>query len=387
MAAQENRRKKTIFTYLLLLFNLAAIAGLVLVYIAARIKPTDFWPIAFVGLTYPLMLVINLFFVVWWLVRRRWYFMFSVIIILLGWGHLTGFVSWRSASRKLPENGNVLSIASYNVKVFDLYSYGPRWEFNFTNRNNIFRFLQARDYDIICFQEYFYDKQKLFRTTDTLKTLLRAKYVHQEFSRENKGINFFGVATFSAYPIIKTGRVPFPRASGNLCIYTDIKVNDDTIRVYNAHFESIGLGSEDYVFLSKIAETDNIMDRDYLSKNTKRILRRMKRAFIERTAQIENVKEHIRNSPYPVILAGDFNDTPSSWSYQYLTRDLKDSFRSGKGIGQTYNGTIPGFRIDYILHSKDFKAYNFHTGRQPYSDHFPVWTWLHLPKKNGKPND
>jgi len=375
------KRKRTIFTYLLLLLNIGAIGGMVLVYASSHVKPNDFWPLAFAGLVYPLILFINLGFVFWWIIRRRWYFIFSLVVILLGWRQLQSFVSFRSINRKLPETGTVISVASYNVKVFDLYNYGPRWELNFTNRNNIFRFVQEKDFDIICFQEYFYDATRQFKTTDTLTTLLRAKYVHEEFSRNNKGINFFGIATYSAYPIIKKGRIDFPRRSGNMCIYTDIKVGNDTIRVYNAHFESIGLSKEDYVFIENFAENDNLRDRDYISRNAKRVLSRIKRAFIVRTSQIELVSEHIRSSPYPVILAGDFNDTHASWTYRVLTRQLKDSFRSGRGIGQTYNGPLPGFRIDYILHSSHFISYNFHTGKQPYSDHFPIWTWLHIPKK------
>jgi len=104
----------------------------------------------------------------------------------------------------------------------------------------------------------------------------------------------------------------------------------------------------------------------------------VKNAFHLRAEQVEMVAQHIEKSPYPVVLAGDFNDIPASWSYHQLTQHLNDAFKSGKGYGQTYIGSIPGFRIDYIMHSDEFSPYNFTTGDVEYSDHYPIWVWLNL---------
>jgi endonuclease/exonuclease/phosphatase family metal-dependent hydrolase len=83
--------------------------------------------------------------------------------------------------------------------------------------------------------------------------------------------------------------------------------------------------------------------------------------------------EAVNESPYPVILCGDLNDTPVSYCYRQFSRTLYDSFvESGNGIGQTYIGVVPSNRIDYIFHSEEFETANFTTHQVNYSDHKPI---------------
>jgi endonuclease/exonuclease/phosphatase family metal-dependent hydrolase len=371
-------KKKSIFSRILLFINFFAVIALLMVYLGVRIRPDIFWPMAFPGLFYPVILLFNIFFILIWLIRMKIYFLISLVTILLGWNHFTNFVRFGNTNRELPQEGRNISILSYNVRVFDLYNYGPKWEHNFTNRNNILRLLEDHDFDIICFQEFVHDSDGSFKTLDTIPSLIRAKYSHTGYTQESKNINFFGLATFSSFPIINKGRIDFPSQMGNLCIYSDIKVDKDTIRVYNVHFESIGLGAEDYLFVENLTNTEHITDHVYFKQNSLRIMKRVKNAFVQRTEQIEMVAEHITHCPYPVVLAGDFNDTPASWAHRQLTKNLNDAFKSGRGIGQTYVGNIPGIRIDYILHSDEFTPYNFTRGKEKYSDHYPIWVWLNL---------
>jgi endonuclease/exonuclease/phosphatase family metal-dependent hydrolase len=127
-----------------------------------------------------------------------------------------------------------------------------------------------------------------------------------------------------------------------------------------------------------IAQGSN--EEQTFGEHGRRIIGRLKRAFISRAPQAETVAAHISESPYPVILAGDFNDTPASYVYRLLSRNLVDAYRSGRGLGSTYTRSIPGFRIDYILHSPHFESFNYLRGDQKYSDHYPVRTMLHLPQ-------
>jgi len=355
-----------------------AVVLLLTVYMGTRINPGIFWPIAFAGLIYPLILFINVFFAIFWIARLRWFFIISVAAILIGWSQVGNFFQLNKTNKPLPDTGKNISILSYNVRVFDLYNYGPKWEHNFTERNNIFRFLEEKDFDIICFQEFVHDKGGDFKTLDTLPTFLRARYAHFEYSKTSRDVMFFGLATLSAYPIVESGLIEFPNKHGNMCMYTDININKDTVRVYNVHFESIGLSPEDYVFMENITNTEHLTNRDYIKTSSLRILQRIKRAFVQRAEQVHIVIDHMEKCPYPVIFAGDFNDTPASWAYKQMTKGLNDAFKSGRGIGQTYIGIIPGFRIDYILHGDQFTAYNFTVGHQKYSDHYPIWTWLNL---------
>jgi endonuclease/exonuclease/phosphatase family metal-dependent hydrolase len=382
----KRRTKKLSFAGKAFLFlNLVFVILLLVSYLAPFVSPEHVWPLAFLGLGFPLFLVINLIFLAIWLLFRRKYFMISLFAILLGFNQVGNLFQLNSTSKTLPEKGTNLKVLSYNVRNFDLYNYGPGWTLNFTNRNNIYNYLKQEDYDIICFQEFVYDKSGQFKTLDTLPRFLRARHSHFEYTRSSKDVNFFGLATFSAYPIVNRGKILLKTNVGNLCIYTDIKIGADTVRVYNLHFESIGLSEEDHMFIENMI---NIMpsgeDQTYAERG-RRVMTRLKGAFAVRASQAEAVAAHIRQSPYPVILAGDFNDTPNSYVYRQINKQLNDAFRSGKGLGRTYIGAIPSFRIDYIFHSNEIKAFNYRTGNEKYSDHYPISVVLNLPFESVEP--
>ena len=374
----KRKRKLSILGKTLLFLNFLAIASMLSIYAGTRISPQSFWPSALPGLLYPFILLFNVGFVLLWMIRRKWYFLLSLITIIAGYNHISALISFSNSSRDLPETGTNIHVLSYNVKVFDLYNYGPRWQLNFTNRNNIFRYLEENNFDIVCFQEFVHDKTGAFKTLDTIPSFIKARNAHTGFTRSSRNINFFGLATFSTFPIVNKGMITFPTRAGNLCIYTDVLINKDTVRIYNVHFESIGLSSEDYLFVENMTNVEQISDRDYFREGSMRIINRLVNAYQQRAAQVKLVADHIEHSPYPVILAGDFNDTPHSYAYRIMTRNLKDAFKTGRGMGPTYVWDLPGFRIDYILYSDDFNALNFKTGSQEYSDHYPISAWLNL---------
>ncbi|MDP4224071.1 MAG: endonuclease/exonuclease/phosphatase family protein, partial [Bacteroidota bacterium] len=99
----------------------------------------------------------------------------------------------------------------------------------------------------------------------------------------------------------------------------------------------------------------------------------LKRGFIARASQAEAVKVKIETSPYPVIVAGDFNDTPISYTYRTLGKGLNDAFvASGYGAGFTYKGNYPPNRIDYILYDNKLECRQFDIIKVRYSDHYPI---------------
>jgi endonuclease/exonuclease/phosphatase family metal-dependent hydrolase len=154
-------------------------------------------------------------------------------------------------------------------------------------------------------------------------------------------------------------------------------MNGDTIRIYNLHLESIRFGNEDYSFYSHLTEPD-IEEPTPIKEGSKRMLSKLRTAFVYRSKQVAILSKHIAAGRYPVILAGDFNDTPSSFTYQQLTRGMTDSFiESGHGLFMsTYAGKLPSFRIDYILHSDEFRSILYKKFDINLSDHYPITTTL-----------
>ncbi|MBK6345563.1 MAG: endonuclease/exonuclease/phosphatase family protein [Bacteroidales bacterium] len=140
------------------------------------------------------------------------------------------------------------------------------------------------------------------------------------------------------------------------------------------------MSREDYLFVSEL--TNQAEDQVLFSENSKKILRKFKQAFISRASEAREVAEQIKQSPFPVIVCGDFNDTPSSYTYKKMSEGLSDAFKeSGRGFGQTYAGRFPSFRIDYILHDPEMQSSGFRRTRVPLSDHYPVSTYISIPGK------
>jgi len=371
--------KNSFFMKIILVINIIFALSLILSYLAAYISPDKYWIIAFFGITYPVLFLCNLLFVIFWLFFKRKYALILSLVMLAGIGNLFKLVQ-SSKKYELSEMKDAFKVISFNVRNFDIYNYGKNWAYTYTNRNKIFNFLTKEQPDIVCFQEYVHDNTGKFKTGDTLKEFLSAKNQHLFYTSNSKKINYFGIATMTKFPIVDTGSIVFKTVSGNICIYTDVQINSDTVRVYNVHLESIRMKSEDYLFAEQLSKD---IDKDIgIKQNSERIIGRLKKAFVVRAVQARQVAEHIAKCPYKIILCGDFNDTPTSYAYHTIASSLTDSFvESGNGIGQSYAGVFPSFRIDFIMHSKGIRSYNFETVEEEMSDHYPVKCYLKIEKE------
>lgn len=370
MRASENNKPAGIFLKILFLGNLLVVCALLCAYLGTHISPQSFAYFAFFGLSYPIWLGLNLLFIILWLfIRRRWALL-GIITLLLGFNHLRHFFA---VTLIQPELIQPVKVMSYNVKVFNLYDLENRE----VKRDGIFSFLKEQNPGIICFQEFYHQEGgKNFVTRDRMIELLDMPHFHERYTHKLHDEKYIGVATFSKYPIINKGEIPFSNDKNNFCIYSDILVNGDTLRVFNAHIGSIRFQAEDYQFFGEQAEPDTYADKD----DEERILRRLKRAFEKRALQAETIAMEIEKSPYPVVLCGDLNDTPVSYCYRQFSGLLNDAFvESGNGIGTTYIGDMPSNRIDYIFHSAKIISANFQTHDVFFSDHRPVSCEIDLP--------
>ena len=378
-----------------LVLNYLAVFCLLLSYLAPYIDPNSFWPIAFFGLFYPFFFCVNLLFILFWVFMRKKYLWLSFLAISIGYSFFFRFISLNGNDDEFAaENRRSITVLSYNVRLFDRYNW-------INNQNEVTRLkvidsIKTIDPGILCIQEFFNSDSDNPPSLIALNTKQALENVHAEYTVSN-GPYHWGIATFSKYPIIEEGIVGFESKSNNICIYSDIDLGGDTLRVYNAHLGSILFDYDDYELIKsvfrKIGGTE-IKNRDSsgsLSLSLKRrgigvreiavipvlknVFFRLKRAFKKRAAQALAISSHISDSPYPVLLCGDFNDTPISYSYSEIIRNnLQDAFlESGIGLGMTYIGAFPSFRIDYILHSKSIISKRFRTmSSNTLSDHYPL---------------
>ncbi|MBL7883146.1 MAG: hypothetical protein JNL69_03700, partial [Bacteroidia bacterium] len=238
-------------------FNHIVVILLLLSYTAPFINPETFWPIAFLGLAYPLLVIANIAFVFYWGIQLKKRGFYSLLIILFGWMQLQAFFQF--SFKKTPDKSKaVLTVMSYNVKVFDLYN----WTNNLNTRAKIFELIDDETPEVMCFQEFFSRDSSVYNNMDSLLKFKNAKYVHVDYSYNDKRYKqHFGIATFSKYPIVNKGKVNFGYTGNNVCIYSDIVFNKDTIRVYNMHLQSIAFTKDDYKYaedLKKDVEAEDI---------------------------------------------------------------------------------------------------------------------------------
>lgn len=370
-----SRRKKTGLGYIsktVLITNLIAVLLLLVCYAASFIDPHTFWPVAFLGLAYPLIVLINLLFIIYWSFRSAGYALISLFALLIGYKFLSSYIGVREsrAIEVAKSSQNFLRVMTYNVHNFK----------QFGDKNNTFTKDQFLDVirkeqpDVLCIQEFFTRKKGEYNFTRLIKNIMRSHHYYFEASTDN-GYEAIGMAIFSKYPILKKGLIPFENVSGNEALFVDLKFNNKPFRVYNVHFQSIRFQPEDYKYIKGITQETDV-------NSSRRIGSRLKRAFLKRSDQVKVVKEHTRNCSTPYIVAGDFNDTPISYTVNSMAEGLKNSFREkGSGIGITYNGDFPNFQIDYILVSPAFEVKNYFIINKKLSDHYAVRTDLELAEK------
>lgn len=320
---------------------------------------------AFFGLAFPYLLLANILFGVFWILMDKWkVFLIIVIVIVIGWKYTAKIIRY-PIKQSYNEEDSSIKLLSYNVRGFNLYGWNKKDSLDF----DIINFIQEEKPDIICLQEYKVKNRKRSSFNQELVNQSLSATPHYYIYDKSTYKNVIsGMAIYSAYPIINKEVLVFEN-SRNACIYCDIIYNTDTIRLYNAHLQSIQLGYNNYAFF----DTLKLKYNDAQMREIKDISVRLRDAFIIRSQQAEILRKHIESSPYPVIICGDFNDTPISYSYLKVLKGMKDAYiESGRGIGNTYIGKMPSFRIDYIMHSPQLRSFRFTTHKVKMSDHYPI---------------
>lgn len=351
----------------LLFFNLIAIFCLLLSYGATQIDPAKFWYLTLFGLAYPFLIIINLFFAVFWTSLKKWYALLSIITILSGLNLLKRTFAFRlKSANDFTVDSNTIKLMNWNVHSFKKFGT----ELDTTTRSNALKIIASEQPDIVGFEEFFTRKRGHYDLKDSILKVLNTKYYH--FSKgPHNDFEANGVAVFSKYPILASSDIEFgvPNA-GNRGLWIDVKKGNQIIRVYVAHLASISFEAQDYTFLNDVKNDINT-GKDVSS--SKRIVRKLKDAFIRRSKQVKILKADMAQCTTPYIVMGDFNDTPVSYTLSQMTDGLKNGFNEkGSGLGITYNGDFPNFQIDYILSTPQFDFKSYKVIKKDYSDHYPV---------------
>jgi len=236
------------------------------------------------------------------------------------------------------------------------WNTGRMGEFRKPEKNEVLQYLLSQDADVICLQEVDVYKDARFLTLPDVKQALGKKYRYSyiDFSVYDKR-HQYGTMVWAKYPLIHKQSIHY-KTQGNLSNRCDVVVGKDTIRLINNHLESYKLESADLSDVERIEE-------------------KWKRAIPLRNAQAKVVRKEIEASPYPVIVAGDFNSIALSYAYWHISDGLHDAWTETHypwewGATYDYNGI--GIRIDYILCSDPLKPVSCSVQKTTGSDHKPV---------------
>jgi len=353
---------------ILLSVNVIFAFTLLVSYLAVVISPGDFALPAFFGLAYPYILLINIILVIIWAMLLRFEALISVVVIAIGFTHFSNYIK---LVRPSGDKTNTFKVLSYNVRLFNYFENNH----GITSEKKIIQFLKTQKPDIICLQEFFLLGNPKVEEALIIADLGGEYYSHMKIIGSGKN-RFYGIVTLSRFPIIGKGEIVH-RGSSSLSIYTDVLIQKDTFRIYNNHLQSFRLHRLERSFIEELTASD---DKETMNE-VKSLSVSLKKGFVNRALQAQVVKENINRSPFPVIVAGDFNDTPVSYAYRKIRKGFKDSFvNSGYGAGFTYIGNYPRNRIDYILYNDALINSYFEIIKVKYSDHYPIIAYFR--KKN-----
>jgi endonuclease/exonuclease/phosphatase family metal-dependent hydrolase len=353
---------------ILLAVNVFFAFTLLVSYLAVVISPVDFTLPAFFGLAYPYLLLINIILVIIWAMLLRFEAFISVVVVAIGFTHFSNYIK---LTRPSGDKSNTFKVLSYNVRLFNYFENNH----GVTSEKKVIEFIKAQKPDIICLQEFFISGYPAVEEALMIDALGGKYYSHMKVSGKGK-TRYYGIVTFSKFPIVRRGEIIHP-GSSSLSIYTDVLIQKDTFRIYNNHLQSFRLRRMERSFIEELTVSD---DKETMNE-VKNLSVSLKKGFVERALQAQLVKDNINRSPFPVIVLGDFNDTPVSYAYRKIRKGLNDSFlNSGYGAGFTYIGNYPRNRIDYILYDDALINSYFEIIKVKYSDHYPIIAYFR--KKN-----
>ncbi|MDR0988650.1 MAG: endonuclease/exonuclease/phosphatase family protein [Prevotellaceae bacterium] len=331
---------------------------------AGRYDPATSFYMPALGLLIPVLLLMNLLVLVCWLFgrRRRWAVV-SLVAILCNWNfvaavfqiNFTDGIPATHATSTTPDG--YLKVATYNVQGFgsEITGYSAK---------KLAAYLRDQGTDILCFQEFAANQ---YYPMDSLRRV----FAHWEYALLS-GDSLKGtlpIALFSRYPLTGARFIRYD-GSVNCSLQCDVVLGTDTLRLLNNHLQTTAFNQNKRRWAREMATDDTRRE----ARAVQSAIGTLHDNFLKRARQTRELCRLVEESRYPVVLCGDLNSLPDSYTYRQLHALLEDGFRTaGQGYMYTYRYFKRLMRIDYIFHSASLEGCRYYSPNMELcSDHNPV---------------
>lgn len=342
--------------------NVATILMMVLTGYSDRIDPVAHPVLACGGMAFGIFLFLNLLFLFFWLTFRVRGVIIPVIGFLLCYGPVRRYAPFNLSQEK-PRKA--IKVLSYNVEQYGLFPARA----DTASTNPVIHYIAASGADLVCLQE------ANGPDCDSAAHIFRAVYPYSY--HEKKSGSGDVVAIYSKFPMSHREIIPY-LSKGNISIACVLNIHGREVLVVNNHLESNKLDPEDKADFKKLVQGGIIANGS--QQRSDRLIDKLSLAGAIRAPQVDSVSDYIavHRKGRPVIVCGDFNDNPISYSLYRMSQGLTNCYVSaGNGPGWSYHRSGMLFRIDHILCSSDWRPYGAKVDRKiKESDHYPIYCWL-----------
>ena len=364
---------KKIFRSSLFTINIVLLVLLLLSAYSYWISPEQIVWFSFLGMGFPIVLLANILFFIGWLIFFQWRKAFiGIACIVLCWSSIKAYFPLHFTTDTLPDD--CIKILTYNVMGF--HHSNPHSK---KMPNPVLQYVIDCEADIVCIQEHrSYENSRLLSPDDVKKALNMYPYNHfHRIETADPSLGIYGMSIYSKYPIISIQKIKFPNTTYNGAFKVELDIHGKKTSLINCHLETNNFSDEERQQYAEMIKSPNSQTIDAMAEKA---VKKLKPAFKSRAEQVDIIAKIIKEDTNPyIIVCGDFNDTPISYTRNKIKGNLKDAFaETGCGLGITYNRNRFYFRIDYILHTKNIESFNCSVGALKDSDHYPVYTWLRL---------
>lgn len=364
----HNKAKKSVrqlFNAVLIAVSLIVAAVFIAVAYSGTVSPMESKIMPIAGLGFPLALFVVTILLLTALCIRQWIpAAIFFLSLLISAGPILTFFPMSISRGGIDKNNTDVSFSllTFNVMNFTDYS-GEKHE-----PNRTIKYILDTDADIVClqeaaqFDEYNIDDYIIISKISDIKK--KYPYCYNEPG---------DVVILSKFPFKHTGETIKVDRRNKFEAF-DVDVKGHKIKIFNCHLESIGLTETDKDLYRELTQLHKMRNMEDIEEVKETLLSKLAKAFRNRAIQAQAIRECIDNSEQNIIVCGDFNDTPGSYSYRkVLGNDMSDAYRDCAFWPTiTYHSNRFFFRIDQMLYRGDFKAVSIRSDKIDSSDHYPL---------------